>query len=340
MKKKDSEEKITNEELIEQATERLQKKYGDNVLIQMDKNIDFKVEMIPTGCFSLDEALGGGLARGRLCECFGEPSSGKSSLTLFLMAQIQKRGGKVALIDAEYAFDSEFAKKIGVDISKLMVSQPTTLEECMDVLRELVETKAFDLIVIDSLAGLVPKSEVEGEEMLKDTMAVIARLMSKSLRILSGPISRSKTSVIFINQTRSKIGVFYGSKTTTGGGISLKFFSSVRMDVKRGDKILGNGEEQIGNWMDVTMVKNKVAPPFRKASFELYYAKGIDLYGDALDYGEKVGVIKKTGNTYSFNGKDIGVGRDKAKKIISEDPKLFEEIKKAINEVIKTNATK
>ena len=332
--------KKTNEEnkSVEEAMAKLQKKYGNDVVIQMDADMDFKVEVIPTGCFSLDEALGcGGLPRGRLIEVFGKESSGKSTLTTFLMAQIQKNGGRAALIDAEMAFDGGYAKAIGVDVSKLMVSQPGSLEEGMDVLRELVNTKAFDIIVVDSVAALVPKSEIEGDEMLKDTMAVQARLLGKALRILTNEISKSKTVVIFINQVRDKIGVFYGAKTVTPGGRALKFFSSIRIDVQAGDKILGKGDEQVGNWLKVKMAKNKTAPPWKEAKFELFYSRGIDLFGDALDFGENIGAIKKKGNTFSFGGKELGVGRDKVKAVIAADEALFEAIKKEIVK-LKSNA--
>ena len=319
---------------IENALEKLQKKYGKDVVMQMDKDVDFKIETISTGCFSLDEAMGSGLPRGRIIEVFGKESSGKSTLTTFLMAQIQKAGGRAALIDAEMAFDGNYAKAIGVDISKLMVAQPGSLEEGMDILRELVNTKSFDIIVIDSVAALVPKSEIEGEEMLKDSMAVQARLLGKALRILTGEIAKSKTVVIFINQIREKIGIFYGQKTVTPGGRALKFFSSIRIDVQAGDKILGKGDEQIGNWLKVKMAKNKTAPPWREAEFALYYAKGVDLWYDSISFGEKVGVIKKIGNTYSFEDKVLGVGFDKTRDNLSKDEITFEKIKLKINEKI------
>lgn len=327
--KKQKEEKVDDK--VEEAMERLQKKYGSDVLMQMDKEVDFKVEWLPTGCFALDELIGKGLPRGRIIEVYGAESGGKSTLSLFLMAQIQKQGGRVALIDAENAFDGEYSKNIGVDISKLLVSQPTTLEESMDIIKELVETSSFDLIVVDSVSALVPKSEIEGEEMLKDTMAVQARLMSKALRILSGPISKSKTIVIFINQVRDKIGVFYGAKTTTPGGRALKFFSSVRLEISKGPKIVEK-DVQIGNEIIVTAAKNKVGFPWKKTTLDLYYAKGIDLYADALDFGVKSGIVKKTGNTYTFDNLDLGVGRDKARNAIESTEGVFEGIKSRITD--------
>ena len=317
------------EDKVETALSNLKKKYGADVLMQMDKETDFKVGWAPSGCFALDEIIGGGIPRGRIIEVFGAESGGKSTLALFLMSQIQLQGGRVALIDAENAFDGTYAKNIGLDVGKLLVSQPTTLEESMDIIMELVETNEIDMIVVDSVSALVPKSEVEDENFMKDTMAIQARLMSRALRNLSGPISKSKTIVIFINQIRDKVGVFYGAKTTTSGGRALKFFSSVRLEVSKGKKI-EKGEVQIGNQIIVTVAKNKVGFPWKKTTLDLYYAQGIDLHADALDYGEKIGVITKEGLTYSFGEVALGVGRDKAKKTIVEDDKLFNDIKKAI----------
>jgi len=328
--KKEKKEIEETEDKVNIALAKLQKKYGNDVLMRLDQEIDFKVEWIPTGCFALDEVIGGGLPRGRIIEVFGAESSGKSTMSLFLMSQIQKNGGRVALIDAENAFDGVYAANIGLDVSKLLVSQPTTLEESMDIIKELCETNLIDMIVIDSVSALVPKSEVEGEDFMRDSMAVQARLMSRALRILSGPISKSKTVVVFINQIRDKVGVFYGAKTTTSGGRALKFFSSVRIEVSKGTKILGKNDVQIGNEIICTAVKNKVGFPWKKATLDLYYAKGIDQRADALDFGAEHGIIKKVGNTYSFGEISLGVGRDKAVKTISEDEKLFEEIKKQI----------
>lgn len=316
---------------IEDALALLHKKYGKDSVIEMDKDMNIEVEVIPTGCFALDEALGcGGLPRGRIIELFGQESSGKSTLSTFLMAQIQKAGGKAALIDAEFAFDVNYAKAIGLDASKLILAQPGCLEEAMDVLSGLVKSNAVDIIVVDSVASLVPRSEIEGEEMLKDTMAVQARLMGKALRILTGSIARSRTVVIFINQIREKVGVFFGNKETTPGGKALKFFSSVRIDVKKGERIEGKDKELIGHVLKTTMVKNKVGYPWRQASFELYFGSGIDLNADLLDFSFKHNIISKNGNTYLFNEIVLGASREKAIKNLSENKKLFEEIKKAI----------
>jgi len=324
----------SSEDKVEDALGRLKKKYGNDVLMQLDKEIDFKVDWVKTGCYGLDDLIGKGMPRGRIIEVFGAESGGKSTLSLFLMSQLQKQGGRVALIDAENAFDGSYAANVGLDTSKLLLSQPTTLEESMDIIKELVETSSFDMIVVDSVSALVPKSEVEGEDFMKDTMAIQARLMSRALRVLSGPISKSKTIVIFINQIRDKVGVFFGAKTTTSGGRALKFFSSVRLEVSKGSKIEGKNETQIGNEIIVTAVKNKVGFPWKKTKLDLYYAQGIDLYSDTLDFAEKSGVIKKTGNTYSFGELTLGVGREKARKAISEDEKLYSDIRLEIDKQI------
>jgi len=267
--KKEIEEKEKN---IEKALLTLKKKYGTDVVSKIGKN-DFKVEWISTGCFSLDKIMGSGLPRGRIIELLGKESNGKSSAALFLISQIQKNGGKAALIDAEFAFDETYSSNIGVDIQNLFLSQPNSLEEGMDVLRELINTKAFDIIVIDSVAALVPQSEIDEKEMLKTTVAVQARLFGKALRILSGEIANSKTVVIFINQLRDKIGIFYGAKTITPGGRALKFYSSVRLDVAKGKKIVDENEVQIGNEMIITAIKNKVGYPMGRTKVDLYYAK-------------------------------------------------------------------
>ncbi len=329
--------KETNkEDKIGDALERLQKKYGEGVVIQPDEESEFKVEFYPTGSYGIDTMMGAGLPKGRIIEIYGEPSAGKSVLTTFLMAQIQKGGGRVALIDAEHAFDSAYAKNIGLDTSKLFISQPTDLEEAMDVVRELVKTGEFDIITIDSVAALTPRAELEGEEMLKEGgMALQARLLGKSLRILTSEISKSKTTVIFINQVRDKVGVFYGAKTSTPGGKALKFFSSVRLDVVRGEKFLDKNEEQIGNELKITAVKNKVGKPFKRTSIDLYYTQGIDLFADTLDFGEKCGVIEKSGNTYTFKDNKLGVGRDNAKKYLSNNIEVYNAVRTAIDNTLK-----
>lgn len=316
---------------IEDAISQLQKKYGKSAVLQMNEDVRFEVEAVSTGCFSLDEVFGcGGLPKGRIIELYGQESSGKSSLAMFLMAQIQKNGGRAALIDAEFAFDQEYARKIGLDIGKLIVAQPDTLEEAVDIISKLTLSQGVDIIVVDSVAAMVPKAELEGEEMLKDTMALQARLMGKALRVLTGSVSKSNTIVIFINQLREKIGVFYGKKETTPGGKALKFYASVRLEVRKGDKIEGKDKEQIGNFLEITAVKNKVGYPWKKASFELYYERGIDLHGDTVDYGEKVGVIIRTGNSYSYGDTKLGVGREQAKASLQKDQEMYEKIREEI----------
>jgi len=315
---------------LQDAIDAMKKKYGDGAVMKSGEIAD-KIEAISTNCYAIDNLLGcGGIPRGRITEIFGAESSGKSTLCLYFVAQVQKAGGVCLYIDSENAFDQSYAMKIGVDTDKLLVSQPSTLEEAFDSIREFAESNSVDLIIIDSVSALVPKSEIEGDEMLKDSMAVQARLLSKGLRILSSPISKSKTVVIFINQLRANIGVMYGQKEVTTGGKALKYYSSVRLQVGKGDKILGPGDAQIGNTMNITAVKNKVGFPFKKGTVELYYAKGIDLFFDCLDEAERVGVIKKMGNTYSYSGKVLGVGREKAKRAIEENTTLFEEIKNKI----------
>jgi recombination protein RecA len=323
MKEKDK--KPTLKEVIEG----IKKKYGEGAVISHE-DVPSHVESIPTGCFALDNLLGcGGLPKGRLMEVYGENSSGKSTMCLFFSAQVQKQGGKVVYIDAENAFDASYAQNIGVDTTELLVSQPTTLEETMDIVKMYVETSAVDLIIVDSVASLVPKAELEGEFM-KETMAVQARAMSKALRILTGPIAKSKTVVIFINQLREKVGVFYGEKTTTPGGKALKFYSSVRIAVTKGEKILGKNDEHIGNRMKLTATKNKVGMPFRKAEFDLYYSKGIDLLGDAFDYAVSLEIIKKAGNTYMFNNQKLGVGRDNARSYMADHEEVYADVRKAL----------
>ena len=317
---------------LQEAIDAIKKKYGDGAVMKSGEIAD-KIEAISTNCYAIDNLLGcGGIPRGRITEIFGAESSGKSTLCLYLAAQVQKAGGLCVYIDAENAYDQQYAETIGVDTSKLLVSQPSSLEEAFDSIREFADSNAVDLIIIDSVSALVPKSEIEGEEMLKDTMAVQARLLSKGLRILSGPISKSKTVVIFINQLRANIGVMYGQKEITTGGKALKYYASVRLNIGKGDKILGTKDAQIGNTMNITAVKNKVGFPFKKASVDLYYGKGVDLHADTLDYGAECGVIKLVGNTYSFGEEKLGVGRENARKFLVKNEEVYQKIRKNIND--------
>lgn len=335
MKKKITDEEVVGKESVEEVMARLQKKYGDDIaVVDVDPDIS-EVKVIPSGSYGLDSVFGcGGIPKGRMIELFGQESSGKTTLSHFLIAQVQKAGGKAALIDAEFSYDPRYTSSIGVDTKNLLVTQPLHLEAAMGTLRELVETNAFDIIVLDSIAAMAPKSEIE-DEFLKDTMALQARKLGAALRILAGSVSRSKTIVIFINQLRDKVGVFYGAKTVTPGGKALKFFSSVRLEVSKGEKIVDSEDKQIGNFLNITGVKNKVGFPFMKTSVELYYGKGLDLHGDTLDFGESIGVISKTGTTYSFGETKLGVGRENSKKFLIKNNDIYQTIRKAIEVKLK-----
>jgi len=340
MKKKIEEEKVDDHHEIFEALAKLRKQYGDDVVVQAQSE-PTKVESIPTGCFAIDRLLGcGGLPRGRIIEMYGEPSSGKSATSLYFMAQMQKEGRTCVLIDAEYAFNSEFAAKIGVDVKKLFVSQPATLEEAMDTVRAFISTNKVDLIVVDSVAALVPKKEVEGDEMLKDSVADQARLMNKALRILTGEVARSKTVVIFINHLKEKILTGYGSqwgeKTTTPGGKALKFYASVRLAVSKGEKIVGSKDTQIGNIVNVKATKNKVGFPYRAGSYELFYESGVNMEADTFDTAVELKVITKDGNTYSWGANKMGVGREKSIAILKEDTEFYKAIREATLKAVKS----
>ena len=287
------------------------------------------VECIPTGCLSLDIALGvGGVPRGRVIEVFGPEASGKTTLTLHVIASLQKIGGVAAFVDAEHALDPLYAKKIGVNIDELLISQPDTGEQALEIVDTLVRSNGVDVIVIDSVAALTPKAEIEGE-MGDSHMGLQARLMSQALRKLTAIVSKSKTTVIFLNQTRMKIGVFFGNPETTTGGMALKFYSSVRIDIRRIGQIK-QGEQMVGNHVRVKVVKNKVAPPFQNAEFDIMYNEGISLSGDAIDTGTQYGVVAKSGNTISFGETKLGVGREQAKQFLRENPKVGDEIRAAV----------
>lgn len=330
---KETKEQVSN---LKDAISELKKKYGESIL-QTEKESLGKIEMTPTGCYAFDELLGGGIAVGRLFEIYGEPSQGKSTISLFLAAQFQKQDKVVAYIDAENSYDSDYAKKLGVNTSKLIISQVETLEQAFDVIKSLSETNEVDLIIVDSVASLVPKSEIEEDSstMLKDTYAVQARLLSKALRIVVGPIARSKTSVVLLNQTRSKVGQFYGPKETSSGGKAIKFYASVRLSVSTIEKIKNSKDEVIGSTLKITAVKNKCAFPFKSGTVDLYFGSGIDLYGDALDHGTKIGVIQKVGNTYTFGEIKLGASRDKAKDFLVENEEIYQKIRGEINKIIK-----
>lgn len=292
-----------------------------------------QVEAISTGCLSLDLALGvGGLPRGRIIEIFGPEASGKSTLAQHVIAEVQKQGGLAAYIDAEHALDPDYAAKIGVNVNELFISQPDTGEQALEIAETLVRSSGMDIVVIDSVAALVPKAEIEGE-MGDSHMGLQARLMSQALRKLAGVISKTNTVMIFINQTRQKIGVFYGNPETTTGGTALKFYASVRVEVRRSAQIK-QGERIIGNRVKAKIVKNKVAPPFRATEFDIMYNEGISLLGDLLDVGTSLGVIGKNGNTYSFGEEKFGPGRERAKEYLRENAELAKSIRATVVEKV------
>ena len=284
-----------------------------------------EVEAIPTGALSLDIALGiGGVPRGRIIEIFGPESSGKTTLALHIIAEAQKMGGEAAFIDAEHALDPVYARKLGVDIDDLIVSQPDTGEQALEITESLIRSGALDVVVVDSVAALVPKAEIDGD-MGDSHMGLQARLMSQALRKLAGAINKSKTVLIFINQLREKIGVMFGNPETTTGGRALKFYASVRMDIRRIENIKQDGEIK-GNRVRVKVVKNKVAPPFREAEFDIVYGQGISKEGNILDMAVNLDIVEKAGSWFSYNGERIGQGRENVKKYLKENPKMLEEI--------------
>ncbi len=311
------------------AIEQIKARFGDGSIMKLGEATRMNVEVIPTGCVSLDLALGvGGVPRGRIIEIYGPEASGKTTLAQHIVAEIQKMGGTAAFVDAEHALDPEYAKKIGVNVDELLISQPDTGEQALEIVETLVRSNAIDAIVIDSVAALVPKAEIEGE-MGDQHMGLQARLMSQALRKLAGIVSKSRTSVIFINQTRMKIGVFFGNPETTTGGTALKFYSSVRIEVRRAAQ-LKQGENSIGSRVKVKIVKNKVAPPFKHLEFDILFSEGISVSGDLLDKGSELGVITKSGNSYSYGETKLGVGRETARQALKANPKLMTEIRTKI----------
>ena len=311
----------------------LQEKFGDGAIMKLGDVKKVNVAAIPSGSFSLDLALGvGGFPKGRIIEIYGPESSGKTTLALHAVAEAQKKGGRAAFIDAEHALDPDYAKKLGVRLNDLLISQPDSGEEALNILESLVRSGIIDIIVVDSVAALTPRAEIEGE-MGASHMALQARLMSQALRKLTALSDKSNTLIIFINQLRQKVGIVFGNPETTTGGMALKFYASVRIDIRRSAQIK-KGDEVVGNRVTAKVVKNKVAPPFRVAEFDIMYGEGISYSGDVLTAGIKYGSIAKSGNTYSFEGEKLGVGVEQAKEKLKEDKKLMEDIKKKTMAVI------
>lgn len=311
---------------LEVTTQEIEKKFGKGAIMRYgDDSASLEVEAIPTGSLALDAALGiGGVPRGRIVEIYGPESSGKTTLSLEILAEAQAMGGVVAFIDAEHALDPGYAARIGVDIDEVLISQPDTGEQALEICDMLVRSGAIDVVVIDSVAALVPRAEIEGE-IGDTTVGLQARLMSQALRKLAGSLSKSNTTCIFINQLREKIGVMFGNPETTTGGNALKFYASVRLDI-RGSQAIKNGDEVIGKQTKVKVVKNKVAPPFRRAEFDIMFGEGISRAGEIIDLGAELGIIKKSGSWFSYNETKIAQGRDAAKQVILDNPELAEEL--------------
>jgi recombination protein RecA len=316
---------------VQVALDLIREKFGEGSIMTLDEGKKLNVESVPTGSISLDLALGvGGIPKGRIIEVYGPESSGKTTLTLHMVAEVQKQGGTAAFVDAEHALDPEYAAKIGVKLNDLLISQPDTGEQALDIVETLVRSNAVDLIVIDSVAALTPRAEIEGE-MGDSHMGLQARLMSQALRKLTAIISKSNCTVIFINQIRMKIGVMFGNPETTTGGNALKFYASIRIEVRRAAQIK-QGERVIGNRTKAKIVKNKVAAPFRVAEFDIMYNEGISRSGDLLDTGVAYGVITKSGNSYSYEDTKFGVGRETAKKFLKENTEVLDKVDAAVRE--------
>ena len=331
---KEKEEVNTSDErakALKLAIDKIEKDFGKGAIMKLGDKPAVSVETIPTGALALDVALGvGGIPRGRIIEIYGPESSGKTTLAQHIVAECQKRGGIAAFVDAEHALDPEYARNLGVNVDELLISQPDTGEQALDITEELVRSGAVDVIVVDSVAALVPKAEIEGS-MEDQQMGLQARLMSKALRKLTGIIGKTRTTVIFINQLRQKIGVMYGNPETTTGGNALKYYASVRLEIKRVEGLKGDGED-IGNHVRVRILKNKVAPPFRTAEFDIIFGKGICKIGNILDVAVDLDIVKKAGSWFSFNDDKLGQGRDKAKEFLGANPDILYQVETLVRE--------
>ena len=336
VKKETGKATIPSEKLnaLRAAMDKIEKNYGKGAIMKLGDDQVEEIAVIPTGSIGLNAALGvGGYPRGRVIEIYGPESSGKTTLAIHAIAEAQKAGGIAAIIDAEHAFDRFYAEKLGVDVENLWISQPDSGEQALEIAEQLIRSSAVDIVVIDSVAALTPKAELEGD-MGDSKMGLQARLMSQALRKLTATISKTNTTCIFINQLRDKLGVMFGNPETTTGGNALKFYASVRLDIRRISQIK-DGEEVIGNQTRVKVVKNKVAPPFRRAEFDIMFGEGISRAGEIIDMGVDKGIIKKSGSWFSYNDTKLGQGRDAAKKCIQDNPKLADELETLIMEALK-----
>ncbi len=340
-KEKETEKETVNiseerQKALKVAIDKIEKDFGKGSIMRLGDKPAVNVETIPTGALSLDVALGiGGVPRGRIIEVYGPEASGKTTLAQHIVAECQKKGGIAAFVDAEHALDPEYARNLGVNVDELLISQPDTGEQALEITEELVRSSAVDIVVVDSVAALVPKDEIEGA-MEDKQMGLQARLMSKALRKLTGIVSKTNTTVIFINQLRQKIGVMYGSPETTTGGNALKYYASIRLDIRK-TETLKKDDKEIGNRVKVKVVKNKVAPPFRIAEFDIIYGKGISKSGCILDMAVNLDIIKKAGAWFSYNDEKLGQGRDKVKDLFMENPALEAEIEQKVREALKSN---
>ncbi len=332
----DEKELEARKKALESALAQIEKKFGKGSVMTLSSEAIKTVEAIPSGSLTLDMATGiGGIPRGRITEIFGPESSGKTTLTLHLIAETQKIGGKAVFIDAEHAFDPKYAKAIGVNIDDLIVSQPDYGEQALEIAETLIRSGAVDVVIIDSVAALVPKAELEGD--IEDSnVGLHARLMSKAMRVLKGAVNKSNTALVLINQIREKVGVMFGNPETTTGGRAIKFFADMRLEVRKKD--IKDSGEKVGSRVKVKVVKNKLAPPFKEAEFDVIYGEGISKEGEILDLGEELGIIKKSGAWYSYGDMKIGQGREKAREFLKQNPEIKEEIEQKIREGINSGA--